>query len=398
MDAVLSEQSSGSTWSLPVNEKKKCAGGVPWAKWRGLLFFIEVYLALAMLLYITSSTQLVQQYVFQRIARETLSDTLNYTAPIKPICLKQDYIVNHTRSNASIVDIQKRTNTICMYYEVIGLGASSLMALFYGSLSDIVGRKPILGIALLGLSLSSALQAAIIQYNLDVNILLIASGIGGMFGGLATVLGVSFASISDVTSKKWRTLRLGTTESAIGFGKASSYLLVYYWIDNNGCDFRGPAYSMLVVAVIAFVYLLLIPESLPPKGKRDDRGFKKLVDGAKVFFIPSRTGFSKWWRILVCVVILCIECLCVIGAVEIMNYFLHNKPLEWSYNLIGIYGFVTSIALIISLVVVLPLLLALPIPAQYSNPSIMMFGAVIAIVTNIMMATVKSTWEMFVGK
>ena len=81
-----------------------------------------------------------------------------------------------------------------------------------------------------------------------------------------------------------------------------------------------------------------------------------------------------------------------------MNYFLHNKPLEWTYDLIGIFGIVTASSHVITLIVILPLLVALPIPEQDLNPFILLFASVIAIITNTMMATVKHDWEMFLGK
>ena len=376
--------------------EKEGSSGVKRINWRRL-FVIEIYLTLVLALYMSAS-QIVQQYIFQTFAREALSDTPNYTAPNHSICLRQDYIVNHTGSNASIIQVQKKANNLAMYLEVIGLGASAVMALLYGSLSDIIGRKPILTVALAGLSFSCALQVAVVQFDLNMYIyFVIAAGIHGVLGGTATFIGVCFAAVSDVATKKWRTLRLGTTESAIGFGKALSYLLVYYWINKNGCDFRGPAYLLLGIIPIPFIYLIMLPESLPPKERRKEGGFKKLANGAKIFFLPSKTGFSKWWRIWICVAIISIECLCVIGIYQVLNYFLHNKPLEWSYDLIGIYGIVTAMSLVIALVFVLPLLLFLPIPERFLNPFLILLGAMIAVGTNVMMATIKTDWEMFLG-
>ena len=391
---------SSDTVKLALASKQGDAMAV-WTKWRGRLFIMEIYVSIFLLQFLTSS-QLIQQHIFQKFARETLSSTSNYTAPNESICLKQDYIVSATGSNDSIIEIQKRANDLSMYLEVIGLCACGVMALFYGSLSDIIGRKPILTLTLTGMTIMCAIQFAVIEFDLNNYsiYLIVAAGINGLLGGTATMLGVSFASVSDITSRKWRTLRLGTTESGIGFGKAASYLLVYYWINSNGCDFKGPAYTLIGIAPLTFIYLMLLPESLPPKERRQKGGFKKIANGIKVFFYPNRTGLSNWWRVWDCVAIISIECLCVIGVYQIINYFLHNEPLAWSYDLIGIYGVVTALATVASLVVVLPLIIALPIPKQYMNPSIILFASVIAIITNIMMATVKhgQDWEMFLGK
>ena len=362
--------------------------------WRGRLFFIEVYMTLALLLYM-NSVQIVQQYVFQTLARETLSNTPNYTAPNESICLDQDYIVNATGNNDSIIEIQQKTNSLAMYLEIVRLGLSAVMALIFGSLSDIVGRKPVQALCLLGLTLCCGLQVAVIELQLNMYILIAAAGINGCFGGLASILGVSFAAVSDVTSKKWRTLRMGTTESAIGFGKMSSYLIVYYWINYNGCDFKYPAYSLLGVAFVAFVYLTCLPESLPRGENRKDGGFKRLANGAYIFINPR---FPNWLRVWACVAVMSIQGFCAIGVGQVINYYLHNKPLEWTYDLIGIYGLATAASHIATLIVVLPFLMALPISELILNPFIIIFAALVAIGTNAMMATVKTDWEMFVGK
>ena len=379
---------SGDAPNEGRNETGSCTS------WRGRLFFIEVYMTLALLLYM-NSVQIVQQYIFQTLAREALSNTPNYTAPNESVCLDQDLIVSATGSNDSIIQIQQKTNSLAMYLEIVRLGLSAVMALIFGSLSDIVGRKPVQAICLFGLALCCGVQVAVIELQLNMYILIAAAGINGCFGGLASILGVSFAAVSDVTSKKWRTLRMGTTESAIGFGKMSSYLMVYYWINYNGCDFKYPAYSLLGIASLAFIYLMCLPESLPPKEKRKDGGFKRIASGAYVFVNPR---FPNWVKVWVCVALISIQGFCAVGMGQIINYYLHNKPLEWTYDFIGIYGLVTSVSHIVTLIVVLPLLMALPIPEPILNPFIIVFAALVAIGTNAMMATVKTDWEMFVGK
>ena len=129
---------------------------------------------------------------------------LKTPTPNESICLKQDYIVSAIGSNDSIIEIQRRVNDLSMYLEVIGLCACGVMALFYGSLSDIVGRKPVLALTLTGMTIMCAIQFAVIEFDLNNYsiYLIVAAGINGLLGGTATMLGVSFASVSDVTSRK----------------------------------------------------------------------------------------------------------------------------------------------------------------------------------------------------
>lgn len=390
-----SNKSYGSINSNEVcNERSRLAfpSSVSWHKWRRWLFPIEIFICLLMFL-ILYSGQIYKQYIFQRLAKETLTNLPNYTAPTMSLCLKQDYIVNLT-TDATFLHLQKRANDISMYCEVISLGTSAIMAFFYGSLSDIIGRKLILGLCLFGVLLCSIVQVVVIELDINIYWMLLSLALYGMLGGTSTILGVSFASVTDITTNKWRTLRLGIAESAMGFGRATSYLIAYDWINWNGCNFRGPAYLMIGCSVIAFVYLVLLPESLPQDRRMTkNEVLHKLVNSAKIFLIPAYRGFSKWWRICVAVAIISLECLSVVGVEQIMNYFLHDKPLEWSYDLIGIYGVITSFTMVAGLIVVLPILLAL----HFSNQCICLVAITFAVVSNILMATVKTDWEMYLG-
>lgn len=360
------------------------------------MFPIEIFMCLLLFL-VMSSSEIYKQYIFQTIARQTLANFSSNSSFHESVCLKQDSIVNQTGDNATFQNIQKTANTISMYCEVISLVSSAVMALFYGPLSDIIGRKPVLTLCLVGAVLSSIVQVIVIEMNTNIYWLLLSMGVFGILGGASTILGVSFASVTDITSKKWRSVRLSTTESALGFGKASSYLIVFNWINNNGCNFRGPAYLMVGSSAIAFIYMTFMPESLRQDSHQTKKshGFHKIINGAKIFWLPGYLGVSKWWRICVCVLIITIGCLCLIGSLQIMNFFLHNKPLEWSYHMIGYYGLISSASTVLALVLILPLLVVI---FRFSNQVICLISITMAIIANIMTATVKTSWEMFLSK
>lgn len=403
MDECSIETDKYQEGSLDINTNRRDRSVTPvasaaistksrWLELRRKFLPVEILIVLFLILQLCSA-QIYQQYFFQRYARELLHNYTNHT--FQTVCLKQDTIVNYTDDNSSILEIQKQSNDLSMYNEVISLGTSAVVSLIYGPLSDRIGRKPVLALILLGLTLSAVLQVVIVELDLELNYFLISSAIYGCFGGLSSMLGVSFAAVSDVTPKRWLTLRMGVVESTIGFAKIASYLSIFYWINFNGCYFKSPVYLMIAIAITAGLYLLIWPESLQEthyKGR--SHGFSKLVNGARIFFVPTFVGISKWWRVWVAATVICLECLCALGIFQITNYFLHNKPLQWSYDLIGIYGVVTSVANIFSLIVVLSAMVAIGLP----DPLISIIGSVFAIISNVMIATIKTTWEMFLGK
>ena len=387
--------------SINVNsDKRDSSAATPtinfWHKLRVKWLPVEILIIL-ILFGVMCSMQIYQQYFFKRYASELLMNYSSYTPPNESICFTQDYIVNLTNDNSSIELIQKEANDMSMYYEVINLSASSVMALFYGPLSDRIGRKPVLLLVLIGLCICTTLQVIIIEFDLSLEYFLFSSAIYGLFGGLPVLLGVSFAAVTDITPKSWITIRMGAVESTIGFAKIASYLAIFYWINSNGCYFKSPVYLMPGVSLVAFIYIFMWPEPLqqnPKSSKGRSHGFEKLINGAKIFFFPPYIGFSKWWRVWIAAIVICLECLCALGIVQIMNYFLHNRPLQWSYDLIGIYGVVSSAGNIFSLIIVLPVLVAIRLP----DPVIGIIGCIFGIVSNIMIATIKTSWEMFLGK
>lgn len=365
----------------------------PWA-WRNIrfkLFPVEVIFIIYVFV-VMFYTQIYKQYFFQRLAKQALSDynhTINHS-----ICLEQEYVAPIT-GNATFEKIQATTNNLNMYCEIISLGTGGIIALIYGPLSDIIGRKPIMLSVFSGLLLASIVQLVIVTRQIDLNYYLLSVGLYGLGGAYGTMTGVSFAAASDVTPKKWLTLRMGVVESCIAIGTIFSNVAGFYWFQKSGCDFLPPAILMTSVAAFGFAYILLLfPEPLPKSSDGSTRGFRKLISGGKLFLFPSFVGFSNWWRVWFITFMICLQAVCEIGSGEIMNYFLHNKPLEWSYNVIGTYGIVTEASHALLLLIVLPILLVVGFP----GPAIILIAVLFAMGSNALIAISKTTWEMFLGE
>ena len=367
-----------------------------WHRLRIFAFPMEIFFVIFMFIIITF-TQLYQQYFFQRITRDALSKLSNYTTPSHSVCLKQDYIVNYT-GNASFQNLQAKVNSLSMYGDIICSCTSSLMALILGPLSDRIGRKPVICYNITGVLLAGVMQVLIIELNLDVHYYLLAIFIYGLGGGYTTMGGIAFAAVSDITPKKWLTVRMGAIEAGIGIGKALSFIVTYVWLQYNGCQFGPPSWLMLGAVIVLLVFFSYLPESLPNNQENSPYGqkntIKQIANGAKIYFWPKYVGFSRWWKVWVATIIICSECLCDLGTSSITPYFLHNKPLQWSYDYIGIYGVVISSTSVGSLLIILPKMVAIGL----SNTTIALISAGVAIATNIAIANVKSTWEMYIGK
>ena len=360
-------------------------------KLRKFLFPVELLFLLYMFSLLFQMTY-YQQYYFQRLAQDELASVQNLTG----VCLDQELIVNHT-SNKLFLHLQERVNDLNMYTNIIAVTCASLSSIFLGPLSDLVGRKPIFFYVMIGSACSFVLQSLVVYFEWNIHYFFLVLFIFGTSGGMALTCGLSFAYVTDTTPKKWLRIRMGILEATIAIGKGTSSLGSNNWIHNNGCDFFPPSLLIIGTACIAILYLLFMPESLTWKERdfsTNTKGFSKFINGLKIFFYPKYTGFSNWWRVWAATGVICIGIFSAIGGVEIQNYFLYNRPLQWSYDHIGYYSAAWSGLMGLVLLIVLPVFVAIGL----SNAFIGLIGSVCAITANVIIANVKTNWEMYIGK
>ena len=339
-----------------------------------------------------------QQYYFQRLAKITLNSlNANNTPVVEHTCLTQDYIVNFIK-NASFIALQKRVNNLNMLSNIVSIGSSFCSSVFLGPLSDKFGRKPILLAASIGLGLSTAMQALVVYFDLNVYYFLLLLAVHGFTGGFPLACGTSFAAVTDSTPRRWLGLRMSILEAAIAFGRAAASLGTNNWIHLTNCDFLYPSLLNMGIAFLVVVFTLLMSESIPAKRSVkqtfSNQGMGKIFTGIKIYFNPSYLGFSNWWRAWAATCVICLGCVCAIGGAEILNFFLHNRPLEWSYEEIGYFGACMSVLMGLVLICIVPLLITAKLP----NPVIGLIGVFCGVSGNVIVALAKLNWEMYIGK
>ena len=338
---------------------------------------------------------LYQQYYFQQISQAALQKT---EANISLQCLTQSYVANYT-GNEGFLRIQEKVNHLNMYSEVTFLGLSIFVGLLLGPISDIVGRKPVMLTAVIGMCLTALLQFVIIHFSLNVYYYLLCSVLFGASGGFGTVMTIIIAIVHDVTPKWAFTIRIGFIESCIAIAKATTSIATNNWIQKTNCNFEPPAWLMITVTAMAMISVIMMPETLSKEVRisnkqLSNRGFNKIVTGIKLYVKPSYIGYRNHWVLCTATIVICLASLGLGASNSIMNYFLHNEPLEWSYDKIGIYGAVYAAAMGLSLIILLPILVLMKLPVYY----ISLIGAVAAVITNILIANVKSDYQMFIRK
>lgn len=392
--------SSSFQWSDCLPPKN---GGL--GRWLHLRLFPVELCSFLFLFVVYFQMQVYQQYYFQRVMKQSISDyysnmsdELNISLALDDVCLNQDQIVNLT-NNETFVNGQKKVNIISMITTLVSLVPSIVTSLLVAPLSDRFGRKPILVLVFIGQTIGAAIGVLIVELKLSMYVFLVSAFSTGICGGFGVIMATVFAYITDVTPKRWLTIRMGILEASIFVGTATSSAASDKWIEKMNCDFRPMVWFILVIVALGFLYSIVIPESLTKEVKIKNKGksghkIKSMIRGAKILCCPSYIGFSKLWKFWVAIFIMILAMINETGLTEISSYFLHNKPLEWTYSTIGNYLAVSSVSHMLALLGLLPILVLLKIP----DAIIILIGVLFACGMCIFIALLTKSWEMFLGK
>lgn len=338
---------------------------------------------------------LYQQYAYNRYAQDLFREELNWTGGFN-FCMNADvvdsYLGNGTK--ASLLITQK-ASYVSLANSITGQLPGIFASILYRSLSDQIGRKPLLIVIGIAGIANSVLTIVLMFGNWPVEILPAISAINGLAGGLPGMLTLVFAYTADITSQRWLTLRLALLESMIFIGGSLALLINGQWLNATNCMFPGPEYLYLGSSVALIVYTIVwLPESLSPQERRERRQnvsmWKVATRGLKLYFSKE---YSRW-KIWLGTASLFIGYFLAVGIGDISTFFLIGPPLSWNPSLIGLYQAMIQGASGVALFTLVPIMTALKVP----DPLIILLGFGWAAVTSVATTFVQVTWQMFLGE
>ena len=360
---------------------------------RKMIITVEPVLFLYMFgLYLLLSVD--EQYIFNRLGREEFITELNFTGPFN-FCMSTGAL-NSLIGRGAGNKVEAETSYLDLYLGVAGQLPSIFAALFYGPLSDRIGRKPIMLIIAIAGCLTGVVTLIIMYLNLSLYLLIPLSLVNALAGSLPGMLTAVYSYIADVSSKKWLTLRIGILESMIFIGGTISLAIGGQWLIKTNCNFEGAIWMYLACNIVIVLYVLLwLPESQNKLQRREmmknqPSGLGIFIRGIRIFVAKRYSRWRLWFALFG----MFIFYLNAIGATSINTLYLLHGPLAWNPGIIGIYQSISEFVHGIALIVLLSFLVIIGMP----DALIIFLGMVWAAALFSAQGLVRVTAQMFIGE
>ena len=338
-----------------------------------------------------------QQYYFWRFSKEKLENTTFPGLNRSSFCISTNDLNKYTESNETADQVQASAGLLLTVSTLPGLFVSVIVALCLGPISDKFGRKLVFFSISIGILLQGVLAFVIIWFELNMYMFIFSSTISSFFGGFASCLLGSFAYIADISSGRWRSIRIAVVEAMIFLGGALSQGTAGIWLNRMQCSFWPLIIIYIAFGGLLFLYtLVFLPEATSKlyreqNSTRRPQGIRALGRGLKIFFCP--TEYSTW-KLWVGMLILAIMVTNFSGSQEITAFFVKAKPLNWGVELTGYYDVLAQVTHGTVLIFVLPVLIVLSVP----DSAIALIGLIFSSAMNAFTGLVTTTWEMFFSK
>ena len=338
---------------------------------------------------------LYEQYFFNLYGKDKLKNT-SFPDIDTPVCLNSSEIDHYTGINGSYKVVEQHSSNMLIYCLVTNKFVSIASSMIMGPLSDIYGRRPFIILVASGAVLQGVCAVLIVHFNLNVLLFILGAGISGFFGDFTAILMATFSYISDVSSGKWRTIRMGFGEAMMLLSGLLSQGLGGLWFQKLKCDFTYPLilYVACNFAIILYT-LFLLPESLTKDDRERKRagkpkGMQALVRGVMIFLFQVKE-YSAWilWFMLLSILIVVLN---MSGILTVLVLFF--KAFNWGPEKIGQVQCVTQASSAVSLLLILPILVAFKLP----DALITLIGLFFCYSMSVFMGLSTITYQFFIGE
>jgi len=188
------------------------------------------------------------------------------TEVVTKIIAQQHNVSGNMERNCSVntsavgKEITKEASKWSLLFDLVMFVPACTSGIIISSLSDKVGRKPMIAIPMFGISAMCLLFGLAVKLKWRIEYYLIYNFVGGVCGYIMTLIILGVGYITDVTTDETRSFRLVLLETAIGLGGGLGGLVGGYWAKSGG-DYFVPIMSTAGIALGSVFLLPLLPSS-----------------------------------------------------------------------------------------------------------------------------------------
>ncbi|XP_017345535.1 solute carrier family 46 member 3 [Ictalurus punctatus] len=328
---------------------------------------------------------LVQQYVYRRLWQQIT----NTSYPELGTSSQCD--TNSSNHSSQHEEVQKATSLFSMYSELFSMIPSLLVTLVLVTYSDQRGRKVTIILPLIGSLVYCTCFLVVSIFELNLYLLVAASILSSLFGGIGTILGGCFSYVADLFEDgKQKMLRMAGLDMMLGLLSGVALISTGYFINSAG--FNWPFFTAAMFHLLNLVYAVFILEESRvidsvAYGETNTHTLKKLTLGIYSLFVQGSR--RRNYLLVLLIIIFCSFSFVNFGGLNLFMLYELNEPLCWNEILIG-YGSALSTAVFaVSFVGVYVLSRCL------SDTTIIFIGILSVFIGFVMMTFIKTTLLMF---
>ncbi|KAK7487140.1 hypothetical protein BaRGS_00021635 [Batillaria attramentaria] len=287
----------------------------------------------------SSNGPLTSQYFYDRFYPDFFNDTGNVSSLTKSSRSKCD----RNSSNPLVQQealLQKHVSKFMMILSYSGVGPMVVATILLGSMSDVIGRRPLIILSCLSSFFKQIIYDVIMKFDLDLTYCFVGNVVDGMSGSFCTLMLAGFAFTADLTPpEKTRTNAIAIVEFFLQISYLAGQLTVGFLIQNLGY-FYASLWPSAFVFMALCISVFFLPETVTHRGKGSIRRCVNPLKYVKNIFAFYVSAGTLKERALFCiaVMVLFLNWTAGMAHTSLLTIYQLGPPFCWLPEQIGMYG------------------------------------------------------------